>query len=96
MSPLPTAEWLCWVWSSRTWGCHDEESVEDGSEDDEDDEDGYDNDSDPDSALDFDDAEDGVNELEILLSDERVDVLEQTSDIHDAVTKVSVFLLFSY
>ena len=73
----------------------DEESVEDGSEDDEDDNEDCDDDSDPDSALDF-DAEDGVNELEILPSGERADVLEQTSDVCDAVTKASVFLLSSY
>jgi len=72
-----------------------EESVEDGSKDDEDDNDNCDDDSDPDSALDF-DAEDGVDELEILPSGERADVLEQTSNIRDTVTKASVFLLSSY
>ena len=70
---------------------NNEGSVEDGSEDDDDGDDDCDDDSDPDSALDFGGADDGVNELDMLPSDEREDILEQMSDIHDAVTKVCPF-----
>jgi len=48
-------------------------------------------DSDPDSALNFGGADDGVNELDMLPSDEREDTFEQTSNVCDAVTKVCPF-----
>jgi len=41
--------------------------------------------------LDFGGADDGVNELDMLLSDEREDILEQMSNVCDAVTKVCPF-----
>jgi len=50
---------------------NNEESAEDGSEDDDDGDDNCDDDNDPDSALDFGGADDGVNELDMLLSDEK-------------------------
>ena len=71
---------------------NDEESAEDGSDnngDNDGDDNDNDNDSDLDYALNFGDEDDGVDELEMLPSGERVDILEQTSDIRDAVTKVS-------
>jgi len=68
-----------------------EESAEDGSKDNDDGDDDCDDDSDPDSALDFGGADDGVNELDMLPSDEREDTFEQMSDVRDTVTKVCPF-----
>jgi len=75
-----------------SWPRHSSSPGDDGQEDDNNDNDGddYDDDSDADSdALEFDDADDGIDELERLLSGEKASILEQTSDIHDTIMKVS-------
>jgi len=61
------------------------------SKDNDDGDDDCNDDSDPDSALNFGGADDGVNELDMLPSDEREDTFEQTSNVCDAVPKVCPF-----
>jgi len=68
--------------------------MSDDGEDDNDGDDYDDDDSDVDSnAPEFDDVDDDIDELEMLPSCEKANILEQTSDVCDAITKVSVLYL---
>jgi len=72
----------------------DEESMSDDGEDNDDGDDYDDDDSDADSdAPEFDDVDNDIDELEMLPSGEKANILEQTSDVCDAIMKVSVLYL---